>query len=325
MPWPTDRAAVLETLRGLQVQGSAYTVWLSDGLSDGAVQPMAARLQQMGGVEVLMDGADRLPNLLLPPATEGSDLVARVKRADTTLPTLVTVRAVADDGRLLARQSAAFAPGSDTLEVRLALPIELRNEVTRMSIEGEQTAGATVLLDERWRRRPVGLVSGRPEGENQPLLSDLYYLERALSPFSEVRRGSVLDLMNRDLSVLILADIGALTDTEATAVENWVKRGGVLVRFAGPRLAQHTDHLVPVRLRMGDRTWGARCHGRSRRNWRPFRPPVRLRDCIFRQTCWWTGRFWRNHRSICRTRHGQGWPTARRWSRRRIATKARSC
>ena len=53
VPWPTDRAAVLEALRGLQVQGSAHTVWLSDGLSDGAVQPMAARLQQMGGVEVL--------------------------------------------------------------------------------------------------------------------------------------------------------------------------------------------------------------------------------------------------------------------------------
>jgi len=104
VPWPTDRAAVLEALRGLQVQGSAYTVWLSDELADGAAQPLAARLQQMGGVEVLMDGPDRLPNLLLPPATEGTDLVARVKRADTTLPTPVTVRAVADDGRLLATE-----------------------------------------------------------------------------------------------------------------------------------------------------------------------------------------------------------------------------
>ncbi len=272
MPWPTDRAAVVEALRGLQVQGSAHTVWLSDGLSDAAAQPLAARLQQMGGVEVLMDGADRLPNLLLPPATEGTDLVATVKRADTTLPTPVTVRAVAADGRLLARQTAAFAPGADSVEIRLALPIELRNEVIRMSIEGEQTAGATVLLDERWRRRPVGLVSGRPEGENQPLLSDLYYLERALSPFSEIRRGSVLDLMSRDLSVLILADIGALTDTEATAVENWVERGGVLVRFAGPRLAQHTDHLVPVRLRLGDRTLGGALSWSEPAKLAPFPP-----------------------------------------------------
>src|SRR4051812_422023 len=256
VPWPTDRAGALEALRGLQVQGSTHTVWLSDGLADGAAQPMAARLQQMGGLEVLMDAADRLPDLLLPPATEGKDLMVRVKRADTTLPTPVIVRATADDGRLLARQEAAFAPGSDTLEVRLALPIEIRNEVTRMAIEGEQTAGATVLLDERWRRRPVGLVSGRPEGENQPLLSDLYYLDRALSPFSEIRRGTVLDLLGRELSVLILADIGALTDTEASAVDSWVKRGSVLVRFAGPRLAQHTDHLVPVRLRLGDRTLG---------------------------------------------------------------------
>mgnify|MGYP002714239960 CR=1 FL=1 len=272
MPWPTDRAAVVEALRGLQVQGSAHTVWLSDGLSDAAAQPLAARLQQMGGVEVLMDGADRLPNLLLPPATEGTDLVATVKRADTTLPTPVTVRAVAADGRLLARQTAAFAPGADSAEIRLALPVELRNEVIRMSIEGEQTAGATVLLDERWRRRPVGLVSGRPEGENQPLLSDLYYLERALSPFSEIRRGSVLDLMSRDLSVLILADIGALTDMEASAVESWVERGGVLVRFAGPRLAQHTDHLVPVRLRLGDRTLGGALSWSEPAKLAPFPP-----------------------------------------------------
>ncbi|UEM22003.1 DUF4159 domain-containing protein [Skermanella mucosa] len=271
-PWPTDRASVLEALRGLQVAGSAHTVWLSDGLADAAALPLAQRLQQLGGAEVLMNGADRLPNLLLPPSVEGNDLVARVRRADTTLPSPVTIRATAADGRLLARQEATFAPGSDSLEVPLSLPVELRNEVTRLAIEGEATAGATVLLDERWRRRPVGLVSGRPEGENQPLLSDLYYLERALAPFSEIRRGSVLDLMGRDLSVLILADIGALTETEAQAVESWVERGGVLVRFAGPRLAQHTDQLVPVRLRLGDRTLGGALSWSEPARLAPFPP-----------------------------------------------------
>ena len=49
VPWPTDRAAVLEALRGLQVQGSAHTVWLSDGLSDGAVQPMARGFSSWAG------------------------------------------------------------------------------------------------------------------------------------------------------------------------------------------------------------------------------------------------------------------------------------
>jgi hypothetical protein len=36
----------------------------------------------------------------------------------------------------------------------------------------------------------------------------------------------------------------------------WIEDGGVLVRFAGPRLAQADDDLVPVKLRRGGRTLG---------------------------------------------------------------------
>ena len=36
----------------------------------------------------------------------------------------------------------------------------------------------------------------------------------------------------------------------------WIDAGGVLLRFAGPRLAEQSDHLLPVRLRRGGRTIG---------------------------------------------------------------------
>ena len=36
----------------------------------------------------------------------------------------------------------------------------------------------------------------------------------------------------------------------------WVDAGGVLVRFAGPRLAAADDDLIPVKLRRGGRTLG---------------------------------------------------------------------
>jgi len=192
----------------------------------------------------------------LPPAPEGTALVTRVVRADASRPEPVTVRMAAADGRLLTRETVAFEPGQTSREVRLEVPVELRNEAASLRIENETTAAATVLLDERWRRRPVGLVSGRPEGENQPLLSDLHYLQRALEPYNEVRRGHILDLLQRDLAILILSDVGALSGQEAEAVEAWVKKGGLLLRFAGPRLAQNADQLVPVRLRLGDRTLG---------------------------------------------------------------------
>ena len=37
---------------------------------------------------------------------------------------------------------------------------------------------------------------------------------------------------------------------------SWVKKGGVLVRFAGPRLEKGGDDLIPVGLRLGGRTLG---------------------------------------------------------------------
>ena len=47
------------------------------------------------------------------------------------------------------------------------------------------------------------------------------------------------------------------TTDERQRVEDWVEGGGVLVRFAGPRLAGGNDDLVPVELRRGDRTLGS--------------------------------------------------------------------
>src|SRR3546814_19962159 len=60
---------------------------------------------------------------------------------------------------------------------------------------------AVALLDERWRRRPVGLVVAGSEQEAQPLLSESYYLESALQPFTELRKGTVEELRSEERRV----------------------------------------------------------------------------------------------------------------------------
>src|SRR5690606_17886953 len=84
----------------------------------------------------------------------------------------------------------------------------------------------------------------------------LYYVSRALAPTSELREGDVLELLQRELAVLILVDVGTLTDAARERTDAWVREGGVLLRFAGPRLAQNADSLLPVRPRAGDRVPG---------------------------------------------------------------------
>ena len=53
-----------------------------------------------------------------------------------------------------------------------------------------------------------------------------------------------------------MADVGTLSPELRERLTAWIDQGGVLVRFAGPRLAQGDDDLVPVKLRRGGRTLG---------------------------------------------------------------------
>ena len=41
-------------------------------------------------------------------------------------------------------------------------------------------------MDDRWRRKTVGLMSGTSSETAQPLLSPLYFASRALEPYGEI-------------------------------------------------------------------------------------------------------------------------------------------
>jgi hypothetical protein len=255
-PWPTDRSAALAAMKDVEVDGSAQVMWLSDGLDGKDAAALAARLQELGGLRVLSEPAGVIARVVQPPDGVDATLTVPVLRATDRGEQKLWIRAASEDGRMLARERVSFAEGKRRATATLELPGELRNQVARVAIEDEDTAGAVFLLDERWRRRPVGLVSGEALETAQPLLGSIYYLERALKPFSEVRHGTVSELLERELAVLVLADIGKFSESEGERLAAWIKRGGVVVRFAGPKLAKSADALIPVRLRGGGRILG---------------------------------------------------------------------
>lgn len=255
-PWPDDRNAALAALAALPQRGPMRVIWISDGLDSAGADAFARKLATFGSPEVVMPQSTALPRLLMPPAQGAADLAPVIRQAASAPGATVSVRAADSAGRTLARATLQMGRGQDQGAVRLPMPTELRNRVARLDIEGEETAGAVVLLDDRWLRRPVGLIDTGAEGSSSPLLNDIYYVDRAMSPFAEIRRGTVTELLKRDLSLAILPDSGSLSDADETALRGWVRAGGVLLRLAGPKLARHPDELLPVRLRGGGRTLG---------------------------------------------------------------------
>ncbi len=204
-----------------------------------------------------------------PPNTKEFGVV--VQSLPAALPRPVTVRASAADGALLGRETATIEPGENRAVLRLPMPAELRNRVVRVEIEGEESAGGVLLVDELWRRRPVGIAAA-PNTAGQPLLSEDYYIERALAPFTELRRGLASDLLKRELAVLVYSDSGPNSPGEEAEIRDWIGKGGVLLRFAGPHLAEHGDKLLPVRLRRGGRTMGGALSWDKPAQLAPFAP-----------------------------------------------------
>jgi len=255
LPWAPDRAAAAAALRGWTAQG-ASVAYVADGVAhDGAPGVFAEALSRIGPVaEIRAEG--RPVQMLLPPRPEAERLIARAAQTPVGRDVTLGVLARTADGRTLARADIAIPAGETEGEAAFDLPAELRNQLARLDIDGPAAASGTVLLDERWRRRPVGLLSGSDEAADSPLIGELFYLDRALSPFTELRRGDLPQLLSREIAVIILADRPVAEGREREMLEHFVENGGLLVRFAGPRTAASPDPLMPVTIRAGDRQLG---------------------------------------------------------------------
>ena len=240
-------------------------VWLSDGVDAGHAADFVqalARIAEKRAITVV-EGGVRPARALAAADNAAGVLSVKVLRSVSGGDDAGAVRALDLKGLPLGEAAFSFKPGELEAEAQLDLPVEIRNDVARLEIDGERSAGAVQLLDKRWRRRTVGVVTGSTADTAQPLLAATFYLSRALGPFADIRLAdraspgeAVSQFIEQRLPMIILADVGNVAGDAHDRLTRWIDDGGVLVRFAGPRLAASDDDLVPVRLRRGGRILG---------------------------------------------------------------------
>lgn len=261
-PWSTNRTATLEQLKTSTLRPPAEAIWITDGVASTADQDIAAYLQRLGRLTVLTGPQQSGPYVLGPadrvPDGDENVIEVTVRRPAVSNSSVATtgVLALDDAGRTVARTEASFEKDESVTTARFTVPTALGNRMARLSVDGVSGAAGVYLLDDRWTRRPVGVVSDNPDGIITPLLEDGFYVSQAMEPFAEVRNGPLGTLLERDLAVIILASGNRVSEPEVTLLEPWLEQGGVLVRFSGPTLDGNVDPLLPVRLRGGGRTFG---------------------------------------------------------------------
>ena len=129
--------------------------------------------------------------------------------------------------------------------------------MSRLDIEAQGGAGSTVLLDERNRRRPVAILGERAAANGQPLLQEVYFLERALDPYvsltdrrsrdrADPQHGGAADPRRRR----------ALAATTATRSPSGSSAAALPCASPVPTSRPAATTLVPTPLRLGDRALG---------------------------------------------------------------------
>ncbi len=266
-PFPGDRAAAAQQIEkelGPQL-GKLRVAWLSDGVEDAGAAALGRALSALaadGSIDIYNDAPGGGALAITRTSANGGLIRARVLKAESAMRS-GQVAAVTARGEILAAAPFNTGGNGSNAEVALDLPLDLRNQVARLEIAGEDSAGAVYLLDSQSQRRRVGVVASEGGEEAQPLLSPAYYLERALTPFAEVTRArtpnldqATADLVSGSPSIIILSDVGRLAGHTRERLRAFVKKGGMLIRFAGPRLEQGGDPLLPAPLRQGGRALG---------------------------------------------------------------------
>lgn len=275
VPLIPDRLAAVQAVEKFAAaHQKPSVVWVADGLDRGHAREFAETLAALAS-SVTLETVKETVRAAAGARNQTGSLDVRVLRPAPAGPEAGIVRAFDRKGLLVGEAAFDFA-GAKEAQAKFELPVELRNDIVRLSIAGERSAGAVYLLDERWRRRRIGLVSSETADVAQPLLSQAYYLRKALSPFADVREASpsatdpVRSLLDEHAAVMLLADVGIVPGEAHDSLNRFVEDGGILVRFAGTHLAGTSDDLIPVRLRRGGRVLGGAISWETPKRLAPF-------------------------------------------------------
>jgi hypothetical protein len=252
-PWPVDRQAAAAALANT---GEPTRIYLADGITDGP--GFAGFLKALRPTQVI--AADARASLLLPPTFNADGaLVAHA----VGLGANAAVLAETASGDVLARTKL-----SKSGDAVLALPLPLRDRVTKLVLDGPATAGNVFLLDRGALGSLVGLAAGglaagglAADGlaaggtADTPFLGALFFAGNALPASAKAVTGDLAGLIADRANVIILADV-ALSPAQLRMASGWIAAGGEMIRFAGPLTADQPDGLSPDPLLAGDRRLG---------------------------------------------------------------------
>ncbi|MFD2204291.1 DUF4159 domain-containing protein [Kiloniella antarctica] len=255
LSWESDHIGALKSIEDqIQVRAPLQIVWLSNGLIRSDISDELEVLLKSYGEGIRYTPlTTALPIWIDSISTDYNGIKVTLQRLTNIEASIRTIAALSEKNEVLASEKVSLETGQTSQAVILSLPNELHNRVQKITVTGQNSSATTYLMDQNDHRFPVGLLTSSGKVDNKSLLGEHYYLQRALGLFTDIRSGPIKQLLSRELSTLIITDNEPIPLSDEEPLLEWINKGGLLLRFAGPRLADHRDRFLPVPLRSGYR------------------------------------------------------------------------
>ncbi|MGM0421481.1 MAG: DUF4159 domain-containing protein [Pseudomonadota bacterium] len=259
-PWPSDYKAA-----GMAVKASLFesrhdwnTLWFSDGQGGKAQEDLLETLSGYGQTVVYEDSDINQGLMIKSVERTDAGLAVTLNRHDVGVPNRQTVSVLSRSGEIMTRKDILFEQDMTERTVNINLPEQVANDVGRVKLSPETTAATVWHMDGGWQQPQVGIWTRRDINQKQDYLNDAFYIAQSLRGRAKLSAGGLDDLLgDKNLSMIILPDSTEPDSSDYQKLSEWVENGGILLRFAGPNLAEERGaQLLPVDLYGGERSFG---------------------------------------------------------------------
>lgn len=256
--WDIEKNYLDTLLKNIRTLKNANYDLISDATISGsapdAYMTFLQTLDQIGTLTIYKADRELSPIVIETPRYDNGGMIVpvhKIKGGEISGGALI-VKSL--EGYILAQQEFTFDDDQDQIDVSLKFPNDIYNKIKSLQILENQSAASIYFMDARNKRKNVGLVVTEQSNPAQTLLSESHYLEKALAPFYVIKTDTLENLLDSEISIIFMGDIGTLIDSTEQKVRQWIEKGGTLVRFSGPKLANTKSQLTPTPLREGSRS-----------------------------------------------------------------------
>ena len=145
--------------------------------------------------------------------------------------------------------------GRNFIEIKEDLPIDLINRTHKIKLINESHAASVFYFDDANKQKRIAIVSDNSESNKNPLLSPNYYIKKALLDYKLIF-GTLEEILTKNPNLIICSEDVKINDEYTEKINSWIEKGGILIRFSGPKSKKTNLFLSDKNIQKSIRTIG---------------------------------------------------------------------